>query len=204
MTNIFQVDTDLWWKHLISASGNQKILPEFWNGLYPVTYYFLGCYAREFQLKIKTKWLALILGIHLVLAGGFNFVRSFGQIFIWGPWQQWGSPINTITTILTFALVARIRTSGWNIHVKQIIKFLSERCFGIYLLSYIADDIIYTGKIQILPGFRGKMLYFVPSVVVNFLYSLILSTVIYLFVQCTLKMYILIKSKIKKVPEAVK
>ena len=55
MFNIFNFETSHWWAVPSSSDIFSKIVPAWWINFYPITYYFVGCYLREYGLKIKTK-----------------------------------------------------------------------------------------------------------------------------------------------------
>ena len=63
--NIFNFDTVSWWASPASSDEFAKLIPSWWIGFYPVTYYFTGCYIREYGFKIPTKSL-IVLFIILV------------------------------------------------------------------------------------------------------------------------------------------
>ena len=45
--NAFRFDSLEWWANPASNTETQKLIPSWWVGIYPITYYFTGCYIRE-------------------------------------------------------------------------------------------------------------------------------------------------------------
>lgn len=166
-----------WFLAPASSEGYFQILPDYWHGLYPLLYYFLGCYIREYGLSIHPGK-ALILSVAMALFQGlFNIWRSMGTCFIWGSWQDHGSLFVVIQAVLFFGMILNLDLShlpGW---LRRLLSQASGLCFGAYLLSYIFDDIFYTrltAAIDYVPYrfpwfFLGVPLIFVCSLVLSFL-----------------------------------
>ena len=52
--NIFNFDTATWWMNPTENDTYQKLIPSFWMGIYPITYYYIGAYLRRYGIKMKT------------------------------------------------------------------------------------------------------------------------------------------------------
>ena len=39
-----------WWLNPSSSSVYHQLMPDWWTGMYPITYYFMGCYLRDHPL----------------------------------------------------------------------------------------------------------------------------------------------------------
>lgn len=141
--NIFNFDTAAWWGNPASSDTFQKLVPSWWMGFYPVTYYFVGCYLREFGLKFKTSTLIILLVITTVLFGTFNFYRSYGTNFKSGVYVYWYGFEPFVSTILVFELLTRIKTDKLGRGAKIFLWKLSDLALGMYLLSFIFDKLIY-------------------------------------------------------------
>ena len=53
MVNIYRFDSLEWWLLPSIDNNYQPLIPDWWTGLYPLTYYFIGCYLREYPIKFK-------------------------------------------------------------------------------------------------------------------------------------------------------
>ena len=59
------------------------IVPDYWETLYPITYYFLGAYLKEETKKFfLLKESIILLGLMIVF-GLFNYYRSYDGTYEW-------------------------------------------------------------------------------------------------------------------------
>ena len=120
------------WKNLI--------LPAWWTGIYPLTYYFLGIYLREQQPRLKKSLGAgLILGIVALeaaitmwAAGGGKFTAVFGY---------YDSAAVMLLAVILFITCydLEIKSPRFN----RVCESLSRFSLDIYLCSYITDTFFY-------------------------------------------------------------
>lgn len=144
ITNIYNFSLESWWKNPTISTDYQKILPDWWQGIYPLTYYFLGAYLKEYGLRMNRKISFFTLVILIGVGGGISFYRSYGANFIGGPWTDYNSIITLLMTVLIFHIF--LETNNLNKlpnFMKNLLKFLSNGALGAYLLSDIFDSIIY-------------------------------------------------------------
>ena len=117
------------------------ITPQFWMNLYPVSYYFLGAYIKEFQPQIDTlKGWGLFFVISLVYLfipivdyGGSDFEIVFGK---------WGSLPIVVSSVLFFLLF--YQSDIKNRFLKKMVSMVSLVSFDMYLVSFVIDGIVYT------------------------------------------------------------
>ena len=123
LLNIFDLRTPGWWASPSVSTKYDPIVPGFFTGMYPITYYFIGAYLREYGLKLK-KWLNLVLLIAVVvLFGWYNYYRSDGGNFVWGNNSTWGGE-NLITAVLLFTLLLHLNVKRWPTMVKEILTYI--------------------------------------------------------------------------------
>lgn len=175
ITNIFRFTDLKWWLLPSSSDAYQPLLPDWWTGIYPITYYVLGCYLREYPLKLKRSATILLIGIVYFLAGSFNFYRSRGSVFLWGPWQGYGAVFNIVQTVLVFHFFSQLDYSRLGQNAKKFLARLSDLCLGAYLLSWIFDQIFYPMLAAVQPVMNRRLEYFVLIVPAVYLCSLCLS-----------------------------
>lgn len=183
-TNTF-VLTDLeWWSNPASLNTYNKILPSWWLGIYPITYYFIGCYIREFGITFSKRKNFGLLIITAAAAGAYNCYRSKGAVFQSGPWADWHSPFTVVMAVLTFTLILH---TGYLMRLrdtpKKIIKYLSELTLGAYLVSYIFDNKFYAQLNAKIPAVPDRLIYFFVLVPAVFLCSMLLSALLTLFYE---------------------
>ncbi|MBQ6947239.1 MAG: acyltransferase family protein [Clostridia bacterium] len=174
MTNIYHPALS-WFLNPASESSYLKVLPDYWIMFYPVTYYIIGCYLREFPLKLN-KWLHLgLMAATFVVNGSFNFYRSHGVNLILGLWQQYYGVFQVLMSVLFFTFFANLsyrRLPRW---CATVLRYISEWSFGAYLLSWIFDQWFYPILRNAVPTVAGRFWYFPVMVGAVFLCSTLLS-----------------------------
>ena len=151
LLNAFRFDSAEWWlKPISETKGYQKLIPSFWMGaMYPVAYYFTGAYIREYGVKLKTRSMLVLFGIMLFLCTAFSFYRSYGGTFQSGSWIFWYGVEPYIIATLLFVLLSRVPANNWHPAVRTVMWKISDVTFGMYLLSFIFDLLIYNGWINL-------------------------------------------------------
>ncbi len=191
--NIFVFDSFEFWSKPVIRWNYTKLVPSFFTVLYPVTYYFIGCFIREFKPKPnKLLNLALII-ICTFVFGSFNFYRSFGSVFVSGVWQDWGALPNVIMTVLVFLFLLNLPSERLPLPFKKVLSFISDLTLGGYLLSYIFDQYFYAKlnvKVEVV---TDRIVYFIPMVAVVSICSLILSLAVNLIYKILGKAFFAIR-----------
>lgn len=177
VVNIYNFSTENWWKTPYLSTEYVQIMPEWWTKLYPLTYYFLGAFSKEFPLKLK-KWhkLALFFGSVLVF-GLFNYYRSWGGYFAWKTYNDWQGLPNVVMTFFAFSFLTSINTEKYPVRLKKILKVLSDCCLGGYLVSYIFDNLFYAELNSFVPDMIYRLEWYPVIVPTVFICSLALSFV---------------------------
>lgn len=127
-----------------------NILPDWWNSdvLFPIMYYYIGAYLRDYPFSLRRSSLNFLLFVcWVVLSGTFNYymcLNSEGNVFGWPQYTVWGSLQNVISAGLLFAWIQSIKLpSSTNIIGKLIIR-ISKYSLGMYLSSWIVDQLVYS------------------------------------------------------------
>ncbi len=193
--NIFVFDSFVFWSTPITKWEYTKIVPSFFTLLYPITYYFLGSFIREFRPR-PNRLLNLALIIICTFAfGSFNFYRSRGSVFVSGIWQDWGALPNVIMTVLVFLFLLNLPSERLSSPFKKVLSFISDLTLGGYLLSYIFDQYFYTklnAKVEVV---TDRIVYFLPMVIIVSICSLLLSLAVNLLYKFLVKAISVIKQK---------
>ncbi len=122
----------LGWKNLF--------LPDWWTGVYPLAYYFLGAYIREQQPKIKKKLgLGLVLGF-IVLEAALTMWASGGGKFM-AIFGYYDSAAVMALAVLLFITCYDLEIK--NRLLNRVCELLSRFSLDIYLCSYITDTFFY-------------------------------------------------------------
>ena len=195
--NIFNFDVVGWWSQPSLSVAYRSIVPDWWTIMYPITYYCLGAYIKEYPIKLKKRYILLLWALLLVAFGAFNFYRSRPGIFNWGKYTDWYALPVTLMALLAFAFISKLKTDKLPKAVKIPLKYLSDISLGAYLLSYIADSFIYTRLNKDVPLIADRFVWFVPVVLLVAVASLTGSAIINLLWSLLAKFAKFIFQKIK-------
>ena len=174
VVNIYNFSVDGWFATPYLSVEYQKLIPDFWNVLYPITYYFIGAYLKEYPIRIN-RWLNLLyIAAAVVGFGLFNYYRSWGGFYSWGAYQDWFGLPTVVLAVLIFVFLSSRNTEKAPILVKK----MSDLCLGAYLVSYIFDDYLYARLCERVATFGERIWYFVPMVAAVAVLSLIASAAV--------------------------
>ncbi len=153
-----------------------QFIPNWWTGIYPITYYFIGSYIKEYNIKIKSfNCILMILSVSLLL-GSISYYKSYGKIFEWGSYCNYNSLFVFVISVLIFVFLLNLKNIKVNLFTK-IISRISKVSLGMYLLSYIFDNFFY----KILNShitMQSRFVYMPIIVLTVFVSSFILSNVV--------------------------
>ena len=154
--------------------GDFKLLPEWWLGLYPFCYYYIGMYINEYKPVIRRNIGLLIIISFALLEPIVNYLFYNGTLISIARTVQ--SPFCAITSILIFLMLYQVDIKSNLIsHVIQKISILS---LEMYLVSYIFDSMLYPVFIQNFYITDSQFTLFLPMVVMSvFVLSYIVSLI---------------------------
>lgn len=140
-----------------------NIFPDFFKSLYPVTYYFIGCYIAEFQPKLHgcKKLLALcapLLPCGLVLL----YTHLRGQ-YAWYVCNGFQTLTACLTALAVFLALYDLNIKGG--FLQKALEQIALCTFEMYLLSYLWDNLVYNvlgARLQ-LPLFAAAAVVFICS-----------------------------------------
>lgn len=178
-TNVYRAGNLNWWIKPSSDGTWFKVIPQWWQGIYPLTYYCIGAYLKETTIKFN-KVLNGILVIMLgLIYGAYNYWRSNGATFVWGPWQEWGSWMNLTLSVLIFVFLLNSKEIE-NRTIKRILKTCAEAVFGAYLISWIPEQLFYANVFEKVSNPIERINYYPRALLVYFvsiLFSLAMSII---------------------------
>ncbi len=185
--NVYRFDDLQWWRKPLLNRDYFKLVPAWWVGMYPITYYFIGAYIHEYGIKIKRVWNILGIAMSMLVFGAYGYWRSTPGAFDWGLWTDWSSLPNVVLGVLVFSLLLNCNyKSNTN---KLVLSWITKCVFGAYLLSWIAEDVIYHHLLNLNVEVAARIIYY-PLVLLILAASLVLSSavnLIYEFAHCMLK-----------------
>ena len=130
----------LWHKESADAAlSYQKLLPQWWAQMYPLTYYFLGCCFREYRPAVRP-WKCLAFA-----SGAAALVFLLGRMFpgALAEWCEWNSPWNLLFSASLFLFFLNLDYSRVSQPVKRALARLSDLALGAYLVSWAFDGLFY-------------------------------------------------------------
>lgn len=176
--NIYRLFDLQWWIAPASSHSYYLLFPDWWTGVYPITYYFLGCYLSKHPLKMKPAVNLLSVLIAAIAFGSFNFYRSHNSAFVEGSWLGYGSLFVVILSVLVFNLFLVLDYSKLSFRIRLWLGRLSDWSLGAYLLSWVFDDAIYAVLCHFVPTVSARFPFFLLTVPVVYVCSLTASAVL--------------------------
>lgn len=162
--------------HLTSVN---PIVPDYWEVLYPFTYYYLGAYIRESSTeKVFWKKEILLLIALAVLFGIFTYCRSEGGSYEWMSYNSYQGGEVIIISVLIFRILSVLPIDKCPVIIKKLINKISILSLGIYLASAISDSILYDYLAEKIIDPVKRIDYFPVMVLSSFLISFGISWII--------------------------
>lgn len=142
----------------------RELLPAWWVGVYPLTYYVLGAWLREHPVRFKGwQLLACWLGL-AVLVGVKGYRTAESGAYVWLPEDQWGSLTLTLQSACLFSCLRRAKGERVPRPLRWCVARAARLALPMYLVSYIADQIVYPVLAQAVPE-AHRRLFAMPVVV---------------------------------------
>ncbi len=153
--------------------------PNYWQMLYPLLYYFLGCYIRENKPHFNKLILFLIIIAMVFINAGISYKYAAGGNFIWGILGTVDCGYNCITVAICSASIflflydfdIKSKTAGF------ILERISAVSLEIYLFSAIFDIIIFDHAKRLYFEMKDFAWLFFILVPINFIGSVLCSTI---------------------------
>lgn len=196
--NIFNFDTATWWMNPTENDTYQKLIPSFWMGIYPITYYYIGAYLRRYGIRMKTVPTLILFFISLFLFGVFSFFRSYGTTFKSSVYVYWYGFSPCVLATLLFVLLSRIKSDKWSPAVKTVLWKVSDLALGIYLMSFVFDSLIYDVLKKSVPVMVNRLPFYFICVPLCFLLSMVASFILNVLERLIVMLYEKIKAYVIK------
>lgn len=156
--------------HPAQSEAFTLLIPDWWMGIYPITYYFIGAYIHEYkkEIKISLKLNFLLIVTCVLIFASYCYWHSYGRTFIWGSWCSWGGFTNLIDSVLVFLFLLRLDLSRISNILKEGITYISEISLGVYLVSWIFDKHNYPKLIESIQHMPDRIPFYFFIVPLNF------------------------------------
>ena len=159
------------------------LIPDWWISIYPLSYYFIGCYLKEYKVNINKHLNILLFIIVLIVSSLINIYFSKGNYFKFGVYNDRGSIFNVLTSVLLFIFIINLNLNRTSNKIRRIVAKISELSLGMYLSTSIVDDFLYFHYFKDINFFSIKGYFeIVPlvlilsislSIILNIIYKLI-------------------------------
>lgn len=151
-------------------------LPSFWQRMYPITYYFIGAYFKNYvdftQFTIKTKKIIFFSLVFITSLGIlFNYINANPRTI--GIEGGYPSLLIVLQSVLTFLFFASIFTKE-----NKLIRSVAKLTLPIYLMSFSVDQIVYPYLLNHLDNPKYVILFFPVVPIIIFCISYILGSIV--------------------------
>ncbi len=111
------------------------IAPDYWEHIYPLTYYVIGAYIRRYGIGISRKY--PVMGVTLLpMALGFTTLISTDGYVTDGWWQGYGGSYVVLIAVSVFLLMQSIKIPEI---MEKPLQFMAGGTFEGYLISHLFD-----------------------------------------------------------------
>lgn len=120
-----------------------KVIPDYWQFLYPISYYFFGCFFSTYKKSIEKISYSKIVQIFLIFLVCFTFINvniSWNREFQWTSSNDYYGYQPFFMSISLFFLIVRIKI---NKIFFPVLELISKSTICIYLISNLTDRITY-------------------------------------------------------------
>lgn len=155
-----------------------RVFPGYFTRCYPVAYYFIGVYIRDFPPKKRLKRKLCYFGIYLLALIWLwvtTYIQSRKNIDgdqVWKSWHfdDYGAfPVAVMSTMVFLVLFDL--TCRWKL-LSKLLQVLSSATFAAYLISYIFDSVYYTAMTISIPDVQSRFPHAPRTVIEIFVLSL--------------------------------
>ena len=132
------------------TGASLDIIPEYWEAMYPLSYYFIGSMIGEYQPKIKKTVSVPMAGLAILIPVGLCWLYSSPEAGY--AWYM----MNGFSCITTGAMAATVFLVFYDVTLPKplalIFREFSVCSFEMYLFSYIADLWLYSRPRYFMPA----------------------------------------------------
>lgn len=142
----------------------------YWQVIYPITYYFAGCYLATYEIRIKKSVNVFLLLLLAALQAANIYFSRWKGIFDWGTFGGYSCSYNALPTVfmvmLLFTLLDDVNIRSGRI--KKLLQKISGVSLEIYLLSVmLTDDFLISVLHNSLKSPKGYFLWIIPYTILG-------------------------------------
>lgn len=127
-------------------------IPDWWENLYPVTYYFIGAWIAEYRPRLRKRVSLPLFLLAVAVPTAANCLYSAGGEYAWFMMNRFcclSTACIAVTLFLVLYDIPALPRPLW-----AAVRALSLCSFELYLFSFIADQGLYRYKELIFPWLR--------------------------------------------------
>lgn len=151
------------------------VILTYWKFIWILAYYVIGAYIQRYKTKISQKYLIVMFISAFLFFSLLNILLSNGYNFNIQGLDSWYSIENATTSILFFLILLNVNFENLSLKIKNIISSVAKLSLGIYLSSYLFDNIIYHYFNLYITNTTAKLEWYLVIVPFVFICSLILA-----------------------------
>lgn len=143
----------------LPAETNQlgPLLPDWWAEIYPLTFYAMGAWLRKHPIKIKG-WKLLLCWLGLAaLTGVKGYMAAGGGAYSWMAEDNWKSLVLLLQAVCLFSCLVQCTGERTPAPVRWCVSQVARLSLGMYLISYVADQLIYPVFNQAVPSVHQRI-----------------------------------------------
>jgi surface polysaccharide O-acyltransferase-like enzyme len=125
-------------------SRNWDLSIDYWKVIYPITYYLIGGFIKEYGCKLSKLKLIIIMLMSLAYNTFIALLTSNGTVFSMDIIVGYNSLYVLITSLCIFCILLKLNLEKCHNTTKRILKTVSNATLSIYLISKLFDSIIYS------------------------------------------------------------
>ena len=126
--------------------------PDWWEAIYPLTYYAVGAWLREHPLRVKKRRLLPGWVGTAAAAAAWSWTACRGEPFVWTNTFNWQSPFFLLQAVLLFSALRQCDGSRTPAPARWCVGRVAKLSLSMYLVSYIADQLIYPPLNRLCPS----------------------------------------------------
>ena len=154
------------------------LLPTWWVGIYPLTYYALGAWLREHPLRWKG-WQLLVCWFAVAAAAGVKgYFTAAGGVYAFIAADHWGSFALTLQSVCLFSCLRKGTGEKLPAPVRWCVGRVAKLALPMYLVSFVADYILYPVLNTAVPQAQRRLFCMPVAVPVVVLCSLVLAQLV--------------------------
>ncbi|MDO5155646.1 MAG: acyltransferase [Eubacteriales bacterium] len=118
-----------------------RILPDYMVLLWPITYYYVGCYIAMYKPNPKKRNCIAVAVVAALCQSVVTYIHSSGDSFDDLLKAGYADLFTFVITIAVFLMLYSVNTKKTK--VRQVVTHISKRSLHIYLVSSIFDMLIW-------------------------------------------------------------